>query len=57
MKAQDHRYSSHPADAPPQRDGNDRKQDEFQRFRAEKALTDKEKAALPASLRRLLGWE
>jgi len=31
--------------------------DEFERFRAEKALTEEEKAALPANLRRLLGWD
>lgn len=33
------------------------KNDDFERFRAEKALTQAEKAALPPYLRRLLGWE
>jgi len=31
--------------------------DDFERFMAEVALTQAEKAALPARLRRMLGWE
>jgi hypothetical protein len=30
---------------------------EFERFKAKCELTDKEKSALPSSLRRMLGWE
>jgi hypothetical protein len=31
--------------------------DEFEQFQAACSLSDQEKAALPARLRRLLGWE
>jgi hypothetical protein len=31
--------------------------DEFEQFQAACSLSDEEKAALPAYLRRLLGWE
>ena len=31
--------------------------DEFEQFKAACSLSDEEKAALPARLRRLLGWE
>jgi hypothetical protein len=41
----------------PKRNDEKAESDEFRRFCADKALTDTEKAALPANLRRLLGWE
>lgn len=57
MKAQDQGNSCRAADAQSQRSAKHHQRDEFARFCAEKALTDKEKAALPPALRRLLGWE
>jgi len=43
----------------PQPDQTDDKPstDDFERFMAQVALTPAEKAALPARLRRMLGWE
>lgn len=42
---------------PPEPGRQRRPRNEFERFCAEKALTGREKAALPRGLRRLFGWE
>jgi hypothetical protein len=57
MKAQDRGDSPTTATARARAGVKRRKRDEFAQFCAEKALTDKEKAALPPALRQLLGWE